>query len=36
MSSANNVVLSVKNVSKAFKEIKAVDDLSFYAVADIH
>ena len=32
MSSANNVVLSVKNVSKAFKEIKAVDDLSF----DVH
>ncbi len=32
MSSANNVVLSIKNVSKAFKEIKAVDDLSF----DVH
>ena len=32
MSSANNVVLSIKNLSKTFKEIKAVDDLSF----DVH
>ncbi len=29
MKAANNVVLSIKNLSKTFKEIKAVDGLSF-------
>jgi|TARA_Y100000294_G_scaffold128436_1_gene120132 ABC-2 type transport system ATP-binding protein len=32
MSSDNNVVLSIKNLSKSFKEIKAVDNLTF----DVH